>query len=130
MNEQLNPLVVANSIAYFSMELALNPAIPTYSGGLGVFAGDTIRSAADLGVLDGWWIEGCVEGITAGLTQLDTALDRVALAAPKLKKVLLEASVHVVSADGVIQEREAELLRAVADTLDCPIPPFVGTGVT
>jgi hypothetical protein len=64
-----------------------------------------------------------------GLTQLDTALDRVALAAPKLKKALLEACVHVVSADGMIQEREAELLRAVADTLDCPMPPFVETGV-
>ena len=28
-------------------------------------------------------------------------------------------------ADGVIQEMEAELLRAIADTLDCPIPPFI-----
>ena len=35
-------------IAYFSMEIALESAIPTYSGGLGVLAGDTIRSAADL----------------------------------------------------------------------------------
>ena len=37
-------------IAYFSMEIALESAIPTYSGGLGVLAGDTIRSAADLHV--------------------------------------------------------------------------------
>jgi len=37
-------------IAYFSMEIGLEPAIPTYSGGLGVLAGDTIRSAADLKV--------------------------------------------------------------------------------
>src|SRR5215472_7563248 len=37
-------------IAYFSMEIALESAIPTYSGGLGVLAGDTLRSAADLGV--------------------------------------------------------------------------------
>ncbi len=37
-------------IAYFTMEIALDPAIPTYSGGLGVLAGDTIKSAADLGV--------------------------------------------------------------------------------
>jgi len=37
-------------IAYFSMEIALESAIPTYSGGLGVLAGDTIRSAADLQV--------------------------------------------------------------------------------
>ena len=38
------------SIAYFSMEIALEAAMPTYSGGLGVLAGDTIRSAADLRV--------------------------------------------------------------------------------
>lgn len=32
------------------MEIAINPAMPTYSGGLGVLAGDTLRSAADLGI--------------------------------------------------------------------------------
>ena len=37
-------------IAYFSMEIGLESSIPTYSGGLGVLAGDTLRSAADLGV--------------------------------------------------------------------------------
>jgi glycogen phosphorylase len=36
------------SIAYFSMEIALSPSLPTYSGGLGMLAGDTLRSAADL----------------------------------------------------------------------------------
>ncbi|WP_435549478.1 alpha-glucan family phosphorylase [Desulfobacterium sp. N47] len=36
------------SIAYFSMEIAVEDGIPTYSGGLGVLAGDTLRSAADL----------------------------------------------------------------------------------
>lgn len=35
-------------IAYFSMEIALESEMPTYSGGLGMLAGDTIRSAADL----------------------------------------------------------------------------------
>lgn len=35
-------------IAYFSMEIGLKSEIPTYSGGLGVLAGDTIRAAADL----------------------------------------------------------------------------------
>ena len=38
------------TIAYFSMEIALENGIPTYSGGLGILAGDTIRSAADLRV--------------------------------------------------------------------------------
>ena len=37
-------------VAYFSMEIGLNPLMPTYAGGLGVLAGDTIRSAADLAV--------------------------------------------------------------------------------
>ena len=32
------------------MEIAIHPGMPTYSGGLGVLAGDTLRSAADLGV--------------------------------------------------------------------------------
>lgn len=35
-------------IAYFSMEIGLDEKIPTYAGGLGILAGDTIRSAADL----------------------------------------------------------------------------------
>jgi starch phosphorylase len=39
----------ANSmVAYFSMEICLEQAIPTYAGGLGVLSGDTLRSAADL----------------------------------------------------------------------------------
>jgi glycogen phosphorylase len=37
-------------VAYFSMEIALDSDIPTYSGGLGVLAGDTLRAAADIGV--------------------------------------------------------------------------------
>ena len=37
-------------VAYFSMEIALHADMPTYSGGLGILAGDTLRAAADLGV--------------------------------------------------------------------------------
>lgn len=37
-------------VAHFSMEVALEASIPTYSGGLGVLAGDTLRAAADLGI--------------------------------------------------------------------------------
>ena len=40
----------AGHVAYFSMEIAICPGMPTYSGGLGVLAGDTLRSAADLGI--------------------------------------------------------------------------------
>ena len=34
-------------VAYFSMEIGLDPEIPTYAGGLGILAGDTVRAAAD-----------------------------------------------------------------------------------
>jgi starch phosphorylase len=37
-------------IAYFSMEIAVAPQFPTYAGGLGVLAGDMLRSAADIGI--------------------------------------------------------------------------------
>lgn len=60
MNETANQLKVEKGplsidtfvheprVAYFSMEIALRSEIPTYSGGLGVLAGDTMRTAADL----------------------------------------------------------------------------------
>ena len=43
-------MMAVPTVAYFSMEIALHPAMPVYSGGLGVLAGDTLRSAADLGL--------------------------------------------------------------------------------
>lgn len=46
MPDDANPV----QIAYFSMEIAIDPEIPTYAGGLGVLAGDTVRAAADLRV--------------------------------------------------------------------------------
>ncbi|TVQ39643.1 MAG: alpha-glucan family phosphorylase [Wenzhouxiangella sp.] len=44
----IGPFLGATRIAYFSMEIALHPNMHTYSGGLGVLAGDTARSASDL----------------------------------------------------------------------------------
>jgi glycogen phosphorylase len=43
-------LPTTGTIAYFSMDVAVDSDIPTYSGGLGVLAGDMLRSAADLGI--------------------------------------------------------------------------------
>jgi len=44
----ITPFLDRPRIAYFSMEIALAADVPTYSGGLGILAGDTLRSAADL----------------------------------------------------------------------------------
>jgi hypothetical protein len=59
------------------------------------------------------------------LSHIDAALARLSQAVPQIKKNVLNACAQTVVADGVIQEGEAELLRAIADTLDCPVPPFV-----
>lgn len=48
MNQPLNFLT--GSVAYLSMDVAIDSDIPTYSGGLGILAGDMLRSAADLGL--------------------------------------------------------------------------------
>lgn len=46
----LDEFIHESRTAYFSMEIALRNEIPTYAGGLGVLAGDTMRSATDLGL--------------------------------------------------------------------------------
>lgn len=61
------------------------------------------------------------------LPQIDQALGKLAQLSPPLKKLVLSACAHAVAADGEIERREAELLRAIADALDCPMPPFVQT---
>lgn len=46
----LDEFVHQPRVSYFSMEIALRSEIPTYAGGLGILAGDTLRSATDLGL--------------------------------------------------------------------------------
>src|ERR1700686_1799229 len=46
----VTPYLRATRIAYFSMEIGIRPEMHTYSGGLGILAGDAARSAADLGL--------------------------------------------------------------------------------
>jgi len=59
------------------------------------------------------------------LAQIDEALNRFDEASPLVKKRLLHACGKVVMADQRITNNEGELLRAIADTIGCPIPPFV-----
>lgn len=48
MSELLRSIIWKQHIAYFSMEIGLNAEFHTYSGGLGILAGDTVKSSADL----------------------------------------------------------------------------------
>jgi Zn-dependent protease with chaperone function len=60
-----------------------------------------------------------------GLDRLDHALAGLSLAAPRLKEQVLQAAVATVIHDHEVTASEGELLRAIADTLDCPVPPFL-----
>jgi Zn-dependent protease with chaperone function len=59
------------------------------------------------------------------LAGVDRALDRLALAAPGVKRRVLEACAACIACDGVVTLGEGELLRAIADSLDCPMPPLL-----
>ena len=61
----------------------------------------------------------------AALSAVDQALRELAGSAPLLKAKILEAAVATVIADREITFPEGELLRAIADALDCPMPPFL-----
>jgi len=72
--------------------------------------------------------EGAVQflsGEDRSLARVDSALDQLAQASPSVKRNVLLACAQTVAADGQVLVREAELLRAIADALDCPVPPFV-----
>ena len=72
--------------------------------------------------------EGAVQLLTGedrSLARVDEALDQLAQAATTVKRNVLLACAQTVAADGQVLCREAELLRAIADTLDCPMPPFL-----
>jgi Zn-dependent protease with chaperone function len=59
------------------------------------------------------------------LQDLGPSLKRIELAIPKLKQSIVDACAHTVLMDNDVTPREAELLRAIVITLDCPIPPFL-----
>jgi hypothetical protein len=55
----------------------------------------------------------------------DEALDTVNEGSGQLKKLILSAALTCLMHDREITVEETELFRAVADTLDCPVPPWV-----
>jgi len=61
----------------------------------------------------------------SSLDLMDTALDKLAGVIPALKQRLIAAFTAAITTDGIITTDEGEALRAIADALDCPIPPFL-----
>lgn len=61
------------------------------------------------------------------LEAVESALDALAGLPVPARKAFLEGCVRAVAADGLLRPREGELLRAISESLDCPIPPFLST---
>lgn len=64
-----------------------------------------------------------VDKQSLGFNTLNDSLDTLAALHPLRKPKLLKACVRTVTADGVVSVLEQELLRMIADTLECPMPP-------
>ncbi|GAG86492.1 unnamed protein product, partial [marine sediment metagenome] len=62
-----------------------------------------------------------------GLQIVDEALIKINESSPALKKMVITAAVSCIGADGKVTIEEAELLRAISDSLGCPMPPFLRT---
>ncbi len=63
------------------------------------------------------------------LAEVDRALSALERTAPGVRRTFLEACAETISHDGVVKPLELEILRAVAECLDCPIPPLPGSAV-
>ena len=63
-----------------------------------------------------------LEPAACGLEQVDAALDKLAVSSLPIKKRLLVATAHVIASDGTVTVEEGELYRALAATLDLPMP--------
>ena len=59
------------------------------------------------------------------LDSLSTAMDRLAMLKPLLKPRLLKACLAIITLDQEYSASEMELMRAISDVLDCPLPPYV-----
>ncbi|MBN2144845.1 MAG: Zn-dependent protease with chaperone function, partial [Candidatus Aureabacteria bacterium] len=59
------------------------------------------------------------------LKTVDASLQQIKQASFSIKKIILDSCTACAVRDGKVTVEEAELLRAIADTLDCPVPPFL-----
>jgi len=60
-----------------------------------------------------------------GLASLDEALGMAASLDSRAKELVLRACAQVIAADGEVADSEAELFRAIGDSLGCPVPPLL-----
>lgn len=64
------------------------------------------------------------------LQHINNAMSRLAECSPPIKKRVLTAAASCIAADGHVTVGEAELFRAIASSIDCPVPPVIADRVT
>lgn len=111
--EQLVPDVglLISSLAYVGQDNVSDAerAFAAGAGRLGSAAGAVRLLAAD----------------QCNMESINTALDRLASATGSVKRPVIDACAATIAADGTVTVAEFELLRAISDSLDCPMPPLV-----
>ena len=60
-----------------------------------------------------------------GLEPLESALDDLMQCTPKMKRQVLSACAATIAADNEVTVHEGEILRAISEALDCPMPPLL-----
>ncbi len=65
--------------------------------------------------------------LKCNFSELKKSIENLRQATPKLKQSLVDACAHTVLIDNKITDQEKDLLRAIAMTLDCPIPLFLNS---
>ncbi len=88
--------------------------------------GDTEAAHAKGKAVLGVELPGALPAAELTAARLETALERLRHLQPFQKPRVLKACVETAAADGTFRLTEAELVRAVAATLDCPLPPVIG----
>ncbi len=88
--------------------------------------GDTEAAHAKGKAVLGVELPGALPAAELTAARLETALERLRHLQPFQKPRVLKACVETAAADGRFRLAEAELVRAVAATLDCPLPPVIG----
>jgi uncharacterized tellurite resistance protein B-like protein len=113
-------------IRYYAISGVMEPAVAVLSmlAHVGQASDGDAQRAFDLGMKALGQEAALLPKDQCSLTSFDAALRELARAAPKVKRPIVAACGACVAADGTVTVREAELLRAIASTLGCPMPPI------
>jgi len=121
------------SVVKFKSLVPLLPDVSVLLSALATSGGGAVEeldAAFDAGVMELLVKPASFPMVRSGaidLAAFDRALNRLAEAAPDVKRTVLTAGGAVVMQDGTVNDPQIEFLRAIADALDCPMPPFVHT---